>query len=269
MRVLAYHSIDPDGSLLSVHPNTFRSHLAWLRDNGYETLPSIDVAPPVKEDWGHKKVAITFDDGFQELHRYAFPLLREFSYTATIFVTVGCVGRTAAWMERDWCTITRRITPRLRLGPDDSERHVRQLRRCSGRRLLSCAEIAEMHAYGIDFQSHSWSHPFFSNLTPQAARWELAESKAQLEQRLGKPVGCFAYPYGDHGLPGLKNIIRETGYRAAFCDDWAPARDKDADPYEMNRIPVGNEADPAYLRLCFSAGFPWYRSLAAVGKHFI
>ena len=270
IRVLAYHSIDPDGSLLSVHPNTFRSHLAWLRDNGYQTLSSAGLARRRSEEDGDlKQVAITFDDGFAELHRYAFPLLREFSYTAIVFVTVGRVGGTAAWIERDWSDIISRIAPHLRLHGDEREKQMQQLRYCSRRRLLSWDEIAEMHEYGIDFQSHSCSHPFFSNLTPQAARRELAESKAQLEQRLNKTVGCFAYPYGDYGLPDLKRILQDTGYAMAFCDDWRAARDKDADPYEMNRIPIGNEADPAYLRLCFSAGLAWYRSLASLGKRFM
>jgi peptidoglycan/xylan/chitin deacetylase (PgdA/CDA1 family) len=212
---------------------------------------------------------MTFDDGFQELHRYAFPLLREFSYTAVVFVATGHVGRAATWIERDMTEINARILPRLRLPASEVERHTEQLRSFSRRKLLSWDEIGEMHAYGIDFQSHSCTHPFFSTLDLPTIQRELEDSKAEIEERLHKTVHCIAYPYGDYHHPHLKNALERMGYTTAFCDDWTPERHKACNPYEVNRIPVGNDADPTYLRLCFSASFPWYRSLASFGRRFI
>ena len=123
-----------------------------------------------------------------------------------------------------------------------------------------------MHEYGIDFQSHSCSHPFFSSLTRESVYRALSESKAKLEKMLHKRIDCFAYPYGDYDHPCLEAALRETGYAMAFCDQWALARNKVNSKYQVNRIPIGNDADPAYVKLCLSAAFPWYRSFASLGK---
>lgn len=271
IRVLAYHGIDTGGSPLSVHPDRFRAHLAYLKDNGYRTLSSSEYARqrPLGRSRDDREVMITFDDGFQGLHQYAFPVLKEFSFTAVVFLAVGYVGGPAAWIERDLSAIATRILPDLGLRDGEVDQHVEQLRRCSGRRLLSWDEIGEMHEYGIDFQSHSCTHAFFSNLTAQSVGRELEGSKAELEKRLCKKVECFAYPYGDYGHPGLKAALRETGYTLAFCDTWQASREKANDRYEINRVPVGNDADTTYLRLCFSAGFRWYRSLASLARRVV
>lgn len=47
-------------------------------------------------------VVVTFDDGFRNNLRYAYPILRRFGVPATIFVTTGHIGRGAEllWTER-------------------------------------------------------------------------------------------------------------------------------------------------------------------------
>jgi len=47
------------------------------------------------------EVLLTFDDGYSDQYRYAFPLLRRYGDVATFFVNVGTIGtaRHLSWQE--------------------------------------------------------------------------------------------------------------------------------------------------------------------------
>lgn len=64
------------------------------------------------------------------------------------------------------------------------------------RPMLSWDEVSEMAEEGISFGSHSRTHPVLSRLSPLQAREEIIGSKKAIESKIGKPVTCFAYPYG-------------------------------------------------------------------------
>jgi len=266
--VLAYHSVGLSDSVLSTHPAVFRKQLAYLKSRGYGTCSLSDYMQqegrnPTRDE---RAFLITFDDGFEDLYTYAFPILQELSFTAVIFLVTDFVGKRAGWIARDRDHIRERLVPNLKMTRGKVQAEIETLRSFENARLLSWTQVTQMHRYGIDFQSHSCSHPFLSDLAPPAVQREIRDSKAALEAKLGGAIQCFAYPYGDYNQPCLQAALQETGYAMAFCDNWSAARNKTQDPYETNRIPIGNEADAVYLRLCFSPGFPWYRCLAALGR---
>jgi len=266
--VLAYHSVGLSNSVLSTQPAVFRRQLAYLKSQGYGTCSLSDYVQqkgrnPTRDE---RAFLITFDDGFEDLYTCAFPILQELSFTAVIFLVTDFIGKRADWIARDRDRIRERLVPNLKMTRSKVQAEIETLRSFENRRLLSWTQVTQMHHYGIDFQSHSCSHPFLSDLAPSAVRQEIRDSKTALEAKLGKVIQCFAYPYGDYNQPCLQAALQRAGYSMAFCDNWSVARDKTGDPYETNRIPIGNEADAVYLRLCFSAGFPWYRCLASLGR---
>lgn len=91
--ILLYHHIDPDSpeSGTVIHPETFASHMELLLENGYTTITFTDIINYVEKgtELPDKPVIITFDDGYYSNYEYAFPVLRENSQKATIFV-IGC-----------------------------------------------------------------------------------------------------------------------------------------------------------------------------------
>jgi peptidoglycan/xylan/chitin deacetylase (PgdA/CDA1 family) len=109
--VLMYHRVladdDPECETgqagLFVRVSTFRRHLEWLREY-YEviTLAGLLAAPELLPGGGSKSYCvITFDDGWLDNYRNAFPLLREFGMEATIFVPTGYIGTTARfWFDK-------------------------------------------------------------------------------------------------------------------------------------------------------------------------
>jgi peptidoglycan/xylan/chitin deacetylase (PgdA/CDA1 family) len=61
---------------------------------------------------------------------------------------------------------------------------------------LSWAEITSLSNAGWEIGSHTRSHPDLTTLGGQELDVELAGSRADLEQRLGRPCRSIAYPYG-------------------------------------------------------------------------
>ena len=83
-------------------------------------------------------------------------------------------------------------------------------------------EILEMSKAGIEFGSHTRTHPRLSSLSGEYLRSEIADSKRILEERLGKQVEYFAYPYGDKAAFNEETVaeVRKAGYKGACVEDW-------------------------------------------------
>ena len=97
--ILMYHRVLPKDDPryaseqpgMRVTPDTFACHLRWLKR--YFRPVQLDQwlqeqAPPGKRP----ACAITFDDGWQDNHEYALPLLREAGLPATVFLVADHIG---------------------------------------------------------------------------------------------------------------------------------------------------------------------------------
>ena len=89
--VLCYHAVsDSWPSPLAVTTEQLRSQLTYLLDRGYTgaTFSDAVLAPAAA-----RVVAVTFDDGYDSLLRYALPILDELGLPATVFMPTGLIGR--------------------------------------------------------------------------------------------------------------------------------------------------------------------------------
>jgi peptidoglycan/xylan/chitin deacetylase (PgdA/CDA1 family) len=74
--------------LLFHGPELFARRLAYLKRAGYRTVPLQDAVRRLRDGSPTgKDIVITIDDGFYSVAALAAPLLLEFGFTATIFVT--------------------------------------------------------------------------------------------------------------------------------------------------------------------------------------
>jgi peptidoglycan/xylan/chitin deacetylase (PgdA/CDA1 family) len=222
IRILYYHSVSDAPVRSSVSPAAFESQVEYLVRNGYHLLSLSEAtqrlasgtAPP------HKSVVITLDDGFQDNYEHAFPVLRRFGAPASIFLTVSYIGTDRL------PTLTRTdFVPRP----------------------LSWEQVEEMHARGIEFGSHTLTHPMLSTISLGEARREIAESKRVIEDKLGAPALFFCYPRGDFNA-GVKNMVREEGYLAA-CTTVPGTNVGRTDPFALRRTYVGrNDVGTEFAR---------------------
>ncbi len=114
--ILCYHGVslrdehewDP---MLFVTPAFLRRRFEILRDNGYVVLPLAEaVCRLVDGKLPHRSVALTFDDGFHNFFSAAMPLLEEFGYPATVYLSsyyclhqrpiLGITLRYLLWLAR-------------------------------------------------------------------------------------------------------------------------------------------------------------------------
>jgi peptidoglycan/xylan/chitin deacetylase (PgdA/CDA1 family) len=164
--ILTYHSIDPSGSVISIAPHLFRQQMAFLAEAGTPVVP----LHAIRDTPG--AVALTFDDGFRNFYEHAFPVLQRYGFPATVFVVSAyCGGR------NDWPTQPRHNGVPL-LG------------------LMPWNQVAEVARGGIEVGSHTVTHPRMDRLSAAEIDAELDSSRAAIEDRIGRPVRSFAYPYG-------------------------------------------------------------------------
>jgi peptidoglycan/xylan/chitin deacetylase (PgdA/CDA1 family) len=98
---------------------------------------------------------------------------------------------------------------------------------------LSWKQIKEMANYGIDFQSHSCSHPHLTELGQNALEKEMRESKRMIEDTIGKPVDFLSYPYGEWN-EHVKETAYTSGYKGA-CALVPGGNDVKSDVFTLSR----------------------------------
>lgn len=212
--VLMYHRVAEDGppelARYRVSRAQFLEQMRWLRRQGYHTISSADLAWHFESGhrFGGRPVLITFDDGTQDFHDAAWPILRDCDFTAEVFVVTDFIGLFAEW-DRIWGAPAELMT----------REHILALRQT-----------------GAHFGSHLASHTPVDRLTSRQLAVELARSRAVLETSLGQPVQSFAAPFGvvDERLFWLADFC---GYRTGFTTEDGVAK-LGGDPLRLPRIEI-------------------------------
>ncbi|MDE0186165.1 MAG: polysaccharide deacetylase family protein [Candidatus Poribacteria bacterium] len=136
-------------------------------------------------------ILITFDDGYESFYNFAYPILKKYGLTATVFMIAAYIGRLNEW---------------------DVQRSLKRPKH------LSESQIKSLVQNGIGFGSHGLHHRFLTHCSRVEANAELEESKYRLEHIIGRPVRSFAYPYGSVNAETL-DLVKSAGYRIAFSLD--------------------------------------------------
>ncbi|WP_129309946.1 polysaccharide deacetylase family protein [Streptomyces sp. L2] len=210
--ILMYHSVAtvPNDATrgLSVAPEAFAGQMALVADLGLTPLTTAELAAcwrsgrPLPD----RPVLITFDDGYEGVHRYALPVLGRHGFPATLFVSTG-------WIR----------------GAHDTGGGLDTM--------LDWAQVRELAAAGVEIGGHSHTHPQLDQLDDSALAAELTDSTKIIAAELGGvgPVS-FAYPYG-YSDRRVRRAVRTAGYDQALAVGNALARRRQG-PYALRRVTV-------------------------------
>lgn len=221
-------------------PQAFDRQMKYLRDNR-SSVVSLDEAvngiegskrPP------SKPVVITFDDGFQDFYTNAFPILQKYGFSAVVFLPTAHVGEVA--------------------------------RSFNGTDCLTWSQVRELQSAGIEFGSHTVTHPELKTLNTDDLRYELRRSKETIEERLGRPVTSFAYPYAfpetDRSFrQKLRGMLEESGYENGVSTILGTA-DRAGNRYFMKRLPVNTHDDSRLFQAKLDGAYDWLHTVQYASK---
>lgn len=237
--IFTYHSVGHSGDpffpsmpieLFEQQVRYLSSHFRFLSFGNF--LEKLRLGEPMTS----QTAILTFDDGYKDNFHMAFPVLKKYQASATIFLTTGSIGTgEALWFDRlasmvkntsqktmDW-----NIDGMVRtVGLESTEEKLRaldsiksdlksvsNLERLSRlrdlenslgspdhenlkERMLDWDDVRALDNEGIEFGGHSTTHPILSSLSPGEAMSEIRGSVEEIEGRIQKKVRSFAYPNG-------------------------------------------------------------------------
>lgn len=185
MAILAYHKVDNkfELGLTNVRPGMFARQISMLKENGIELS-----ALPEKAAAGRDAVYLTFDDGYDCFYRNVVPVLISFGAKATVFVISDYIGK-----ENRWDIRLSRI-PFVH---------------------MNAAQLREVDSLGFQVGSHSCSHRDLTRLNRESVGDELRNSKAEIENLLGREVSEVSFPFGRYDSM-VVDVAEEMGYKKLY-----------------------------------------------------
>lgn len=212
MLILCYHALSPTWTAeLSVTPDHFERQMAALLGRGWR---AVTFSEATLNPTAGRAVAITFDDAFASVKRYAAPILARYDAPATVFAPTAYLhGAPLAWPGVEHWLKT----------PSSSELAA-----------MSWDDLGQLAEDGWEIGSHTHTHPHLRALDDASLTAELETPRQLLSDRLARTCRSIAYPYGDVD-DRVAVRARDAGYVAGA----AMGRSlRDLGPHRVPRIGV-------------------------------
>jgi len=235
--ILMYHSISDNLFGMShpyFHINTlpevFSRQMRWLRNAGYRSIDLQQACTGLQAGTDlSKTIVITFDDGYRDFYTDALPILKQCGFTATLFLATDRIHSSPARIE--------------------------------GADYLTWSDVRELHAEGIQFGSHTVSHPDLRSLGPDQIEYELGHSKEVLEEQLGVSIKSFSYPFGfpeeDKSFTRfLEDVLSNLGFDYGVSTILGRASRRSS-RFFLPRLPVNSCDDSSLFRAKLEGGYDW------------
>lgn len=171
--VLMYHAIETiPGNSLGVPVKQFADEMEYLHKNNYETLtlnefylalnsPSQETVLPAKP------ILLTFDDGYADNYRDAWPIMQKYGFVGTFFVITDSIG------------------PGMMSWPD----------------------LKDLSKSGNSIESHTVHHYDLTTLSKSLLYAELKQSQVILETQLAQKVYALCFPSGRYNSQTLEAMV--------------------------------------------------------------
>ncbi len=201
--ILMYHRFGSQESSLFVSPQNFARQMKYLKNKNYNVLSLDKLVEGIKNNrkFGHKTVVITIDDGYKDNYIYAYPILKQYDFPATIFIIANFIDNKKDFMTWD--------------------------------------EIRTVSGDEISFGGHTKNEAYLPSVEKKEVLWdETAGCKKLIENKIGIAVDYFCYPTGGF-TEEVKQVLKKAGYKGA-CTTNRGFVELNKDVYELKRVKITN-----------------------------
>lgn len=261
--------------MLSVSQQEFAEHLSYLQKNA-NVIPLDKAVTSIKEDveLPPNSVVITIDDGYRDAYELAYPVIRDFNMSATLYVITNFLNR-RIWLWTDLMRYLIRETKQSRFeidgqlvaGDVDTDEQMMALADRVNSQLkvvpnekkwaliagffksvgiempetptkeyeaISWTEAGEMDQNGVSIECHTVNHPILTNIPGDELERELRDSKLEIEQRLNKNCVHFCYPNGSFD-DAVAVAAKSAGFESAVTTNYGFVGEN-TDLFRLKRI---------------------------------
>ncbi len=210
--VAMYHHILKDTARLGdyvISPTQFEEDLKYIQKSGYQTISTTELLEFIEQGTPlpEKPILITFDDGYESVHEYAYPLLKKYDMKAVVAI----IGKHTDVFSKE-----------------EQGKHINYSH-------LSWNQLREMQQSGVfEIQNHSYDMHGDQSCKRFGTKIKRGESEEQYNVALEKDVGglsqqiereigikpiLFAYPFGII-CKESKPILKELGFKIILsCEE--------------------------------------------------
>src|SRR3989344_5825560 len=213
--ILMYHHIQPQSiatkkwqTALNVDTAVFEFQMAYLTNTGYTTvsLDQLALALTNHQALPPKSIVLTFDDGYEDIYTYAYPIIKKYQLKTNLMIPTGLIENI------DY---------------------------------LTWSQLKEMHSSSLVFAyNHTWSHANLASVSQAKMESEVQTAQRQLADNLGTSPKIFAYPYGQISQ-NITNYLSQNGFLAAVSTNPGQIQ-CDSFIMTLHRTRIGNSALAAY-----------------------
>jgi peptidoglycan/xylan/chitin deacetylase (PgdA/CDA1 family) len=234
-----------------------------------------------------KAAVVTFDDGYKDNYLYAYPILKKYSIPATIFLATEHIntGKLFWWDTVKYMinhtSLTQISLPEIGvyslrslsskrksrsdiidklklLSEEEKNKTIEKLEYMSGvdipvqigrKLVLSWENIKEMSRGGVSFGAHTVNHPILTKIPLIQARYEISQSKKDIEENLQKNVSTFSYPDGELNSE-LVNLVKNSGFSCAVSVLPCKLINRRDNVYALSRIGAVDDFSKLKVEFC-------------------
>ena len=207
--VVCYHRILPNflddtGTVCSITPDLFESHMAFLANNGFVSLTFEEYGELAK---GHysippRSILVTLDDGYADSYHIAWPIAQKFNIKLNLSILTKFIGSLEPLLlyQNSW-----NVKQHMTIFPELW-------------RNLTWDELRIMNGSGSCIGIHGHNHHKISTMELQEFSKEIALSIQIYKGQFGQAPKAYSIPYGNSRtfLSSHLELLKQYGFEMIF-----------------------------------------------------
>ena len=248
LKILMFHRVLPDKEIekpnayfsrgTAITESKFIEILNKIKDLNYKVLTFLEFSEKLRSNKSFENcICLTFDDGYIDNYTIAFPILKNYNFTATFFPILDfCFHNKISYLDFyyqiiDSCNFDSKEREEfikgktkkrfLSMNEKEVESFLSELQSENDLNLsysynnyMNESQIRELIENGNEIGSHTMSHRILTLLEKKEIEYELIESKRLIQTLTGSHQISFCYPHGKFNQ-SIIHLLKKSNYKFA------------------------------------------------------